>query len=497
MRRLLGGVAALALFCQPAQANFTFLNASSASVPMFSFDGSTTPAGTSNCASTTECPASVPINTAGSPLFITTNPGIVGGAGASGSALVGNPVLIGGGNGTNAYTLKTDTSGDLTVIGTGTFAVQAAATLNATPSLANGNGVVPTQSGSVLSATNGSYSNLLQNNAVLSSSNPIFASLTGSTLPAFAATPTFNLGTLNGAATAANQVEAADNAAWTAGTSPFAAIGCEYTSGGATALTTGHYGVPGCTSARAQFFDLESVTGTALGTPVAWGSTPSGVVLSANVDCVAGCSSSSSITGWAGSTIGTGTIAAFGATQTTIGSGLVPAVNAYVVNTNANIEWNADGVANTTNGNPTSSLMFAYNGSTVDRLEDDANKNLKVTTTPYPATAVPITASATGTTAATTATLTNVSGHTTYICGFSVRANAAAAATGNATVTGVITGTMNYTQWTAPNASGLGVTEEVFSPCVPASAVSTSIAVVSAAPGTSGVVSVSAWGYSI
>ena len=122
---------------------------------------------------------------------------------------------------------------------------------------------------------------------------------------------------------------------------------------------------------------------------------------------------------------------------------------------------------------------------------------LAVAPSPYPLTAVPITASATGTTAATTATLTNVTGHTTYICGFSIRANATAAATGNATVTGTITATMNFTQWTAPLASGLGVTEEVFSPCVPASAVSTSIAVVSAAPGSGGVVSVSAWGYSI
>src|SRR5271156_4240915 len=131
--------------------------------------------------------------------------------------------------------------------------------------------------------------------------------------------------------------------------------------------------------------------------------------------------------------------------------------------------------------------------------EADVNSShqLLVTGTSYPATAVPLTASATGTTAATTATLTNVTGHTTYICGFSIRANATAAATGNATVTGTITATMNFTQWTAPSASGLGVTEEVFTPCVPASAVSTSIAVVSAAPGTGGVVSVSAWGYSI
>jgi hypothetical protein len=45
--------------------------------------------------------------------------------------------------------------------------------------------------------------------------------------------------------------------------------------------------------------------------------------------------------------------------------------------------------------------------------------------------------------------------------------------------------------------SGLGVTEQIFPLCIPASAVSTSIAVVSAAPGAGGTVSVSAWGYSL
>ncbi len=115
----------------------------------------------------------------------------------------------------------------------------------------------------------------------------------------------------------------------------------------------------------------------------------------------------------------------------------------------------------------------------------------------YPVGAVPYTASATGTTAATTATLTGASSVTTYICGFSIRANATAAATGNATVTGTITGTLNFTQWTAPLASGLGIAEMIFAPCVPASAVNTSIAVVSAAPGTGGVVSVTAWGYKL
>ena len=113
----------------------------------------------------------------------------------------------------------------------------------------------------------------------------------------------------------------------------------------------------------------------------------------------------------------------------------------------------------------------------------------------YPASSTPITATATGTTAATTATMAATASVTNYLCGLSIRANATAAATGNATVTGTITGTINFTQWTAPAASGLGVIEEVFIPCVPASATNTAIAVISAAPGTGGIVSVTAWGY--
>lgn len=115
----------------------------------------------------------------------------------------------------------------------------------------------------------------------------------------------------------------------------------------------------------------------------------------------------------------------------------------------------------------------------------------------YPNGAVPITASATGTTLATTATLAASASIKTYICGFSIRANATGAATANSTVTGTVTGTLNYTQWTAPLASGIGLTEQVFMPCVPSSAINTGIAVISAAPGSGGVVSVSAWGYQL
>ena len=170
--------------------------------------------------------------------------------------------------------------------------------------------------------------------------------------------------------------------------------------------------------------------------------------------------------------VGTGTFA----TQSVVTQGTASNLNAAVV-----------GVG--TAGSASGGVLTVQGAASMTPIGTSPN--------PYPLTAVPITASATGTTAATTATLTAVSGHTTYICGFSIRANATGAATGNATITGTITGTLNFTQWTAPLASGLGVTENTFSPCVPASAVTTSIAVISAAPGSGGVVSVSAWGYSI
>lgn len=206
--------------------------------------------------------------------------------------------------------------------------------------------------------------------------------------------------------------------------------------------------------------------------------------------------------GTVGLVAGTAIAGKFGIDQTTPGT-----TNGVVVNNTLNaLVNNADGVTpvgsvtSTAGNSPVNSTNYLFNGTTLDRQRSSAtNTGVALTNTPspYPDTAIPITASATGTTGATTATLTNVTSHLTYICGFSIRANAAAAATGNATVTGTKTGTLNFTQWTAVNTSGLGVTEEVFSPCIPASAVSTSIAVVSAAPGTSGVVSVTAWGYSI
>jgi len=116
-------------------------------------------------------------------------------------------------------------------------------------------------------------------------------------------------------------------------------------------------------------------------------------------------------------------------------------------------------------------------------------------TSQYPVGATPITASNTGTTGATTATLAGTSGKTTYICGYSIRANATAAATVTNTITGTITGTLSSAFWVAPLASGIGVDEQIFSPCIPASATNTGIAIVSGAPGTGGTVSSKGWGY--
>jgi hypothetical protein len=134
-------------------------------------------------------------------------------------------------------------------------------------------------------------------------------------------------------------------------------------------------------------------------------------------------------------------------------------------------------------------------GSTT-KAQTDLNGNLYANpVSQYPAGATPITASATGTTGATTATLTGTSTTTVYICGYSIRANATAAATVTNTITGVITATLSSIMWVAPLASGIGVDEQIFNPCIPASGTNQGIAIVSGAPGSGGTVSSKGWGY--
>ena len=68
---------------------------------------------------------------------------------------------------------------------------------------------------------------------------------------------------------------AADKSTWTVSSTLQTPIGCEYTSGGATALTTGQMGTVGCTTGRGLFVNIDSLGGT--GSFTAYGSTPGAV----------------------------------------------------------------------------------------------------------------------------------------------------------------------------------------------------------------------------
>lgn len=74
----------------------------------------------------------------------------------------------------------------------------------------------------------------------------------------------------------------------------------------------------------------------------------------------------------------TGTLGAMANYGTSPGAVLAPGVNAFVTNTNTNITY---GDAITTGtlsvGSPSAALGFMFNGTTYDRFQDDANKSLK------------------------------------------------------------------------------------------------------------------------
>jgi hypothetical protein len=78
--------------------------------------------------------------------------------------------------------------------------------LNTTPSIANGNGVVPTQGGAVLSATNGGYQNILQGNAVLSATNGVFSNILQGNAVLSTSNPIFITGTGTAGTAATNPI---------------------------------------------------------------------------------------------------------------------------------------------------------------------------------------------------------------------------------------------------------------------------------------------------
>ncbi len=119
-----------------------------------------------------------------------------------------------------------------------------------------------------------------------------------------------------------------------------------------------------------------------------------------------------------------------------------------------------------------------------------------VTTAPFPQGGQinNLTNSATFTTGTSSATLTGVAGKRTYICGFVVSSAGTTAATlGAITVTGTVSGTMNFEY--AFVATGQGIFGIAFPGCITSSAVNTSIVVNTPAGGAGTVGAVTAWGY--
>lgn len=141
--------------------------------------------------------------------------------------------------------------------------------------------------------------------------------------------------------------------------------------------------------------------------------------------------------------------------------------------------------------------LIAPDGSHYVVITDGAGTLQPVQTTSFPPSSTPITASATGTTAATVATLAATAGKTTYIAGFTITSDATAATVGNATVAGVVTGTMTYRQAAGAVASATATLTQYFYPAIPASAANTAIVITSAAAGTAGNTAVTAWGYQL
>lgn len=146
--------------------------------------------------------------------------------------------------------------------------------------------------------------------------------------------------------------------------------------------------------------------------------------------------------------------------------------------------------------NPPESKTATINGAAGASTPAGAAQAVPVSVNPYPAGSIAITASNTGTTGATTATLAASATLHTYVCGFTITADATTALAGVATVTGTVTGTLNYIQ-NVGSATSAGSLTQTFSPCIPSSAINTSIAINSVAAGVAGNTAVTAWGFQL
>lgn len=108
--------------------------------------------------------------------------------------------------------------------------------------------------------------------------------------------------------------------------------------------------------------------------------------------------------------------------------------------------------------------------------------------------AAQITGNAAGTTGAVVGTLTGAVNKTTYICGFDVSSVGGTAPSGPITLAGLIGSSMVY-QVPINATGGQILVSRTFFPCLPASAVNTSITVTTTAAAGATAVNVNSWGY--
>ena len=104
----------------------------------------------------------------------------------------------------------------------------------------------------------------------------------------------------------------------------------------------------------------------------------------------------------------------------------------------------------------------------------------------------PIAASATGTTGIVTATMAADTAKTNFICGFVITSVASAATAGNATVTGVQGGPLNFTMVDPTSQGILGV---AFPACISATGKNVAIVVTKPAGANTTIAAVTTWGY--
>lgn len=296
-------VCGLSLSCNalPAMANF----AMSPSGPTTAFAVDAANQGTLLCAAaSTECPASVPINTAGAPMFVTGTPGLVTGAGgtfpvtgtitavtAITNALPAGTNLMGkvgidqttpGTTNAVAATLSAETTKVIGTVNQGTSPWVVNATLQATATTAIGK-VDPNTIGTWgLVASTQNSATPTNGHVAEGQFNTSPTTITSGNVSPLQLDNAGNLLVNIKAGAGSGGTALADNGAFTQGTTNMTPIGCFFTSGSYSAITTLHAGVVSCTSAGSVHTTVDNTNANGQATMA--NSSP--VVLSSNQSSV-------------------------------------------------------------------------------------------------------------------------------------------------------------------------------------------------------------------